>query len=391
MSATCDVLVVGGGVTGLSVALHLALRKFGRIQVLERHYVGAGQSGRAAGIIRSTVRHAGLSRWQTESAQSFRSLGEQFGEPIPVHPAGYLLATDRDHSASVDAAIQVATSTGCQVSRIDARQANDLQPGLRSDDRTIFAFEPGAVHLDPMTATQTLARIARTLGVEIVEGCEVRTLEVAGPMVRVATENGTVESPVVLLGTSCWMPLQMDRFGQPMPVRPHRAEMGFFQVPARSDRRLQRIVSDATSGIYLRPDGSDQMFVGWREGDWVKSLADCVAQDPDHCRQTAEFSTVRRMHQALSTTLPWMRDGFVHRTFACTYDYSPDGVPILDRLDGPAGVFLAGGFSGGGFSLSPFVGRTMAEYIDTERRPDDIAELSWQRFRDGQAIQWSNN
>lgn len=391
MPWTCDVLIVGGGVTGLSTALHLALRKCGRIRVLERHYVGAGQSGRAAGIIRSTVRHAGLSRWQTESARFFQNLAEQFGEGIPVHPAGYLLATDQDHSASVEDAIRVATSTGCRVSRIDAQEANDLQPGLRSDDRTIYAFEPGAVHLDPMEATQALARIVRTLGVEIVEGCEVQRLEVAGPMVRVATETETVESPIVLLGTSCWMPLQMERFGQPLPVRPHRAEMCFFQVPARSDRRLQRILSDAAAGIYLRPEGSNQMFVGWREGDWVKSLEDCVLQDPDQCRQTAESSTVRKMHQALSTTLPWMREGFVHRTFACTYDYSPDGMPILDRLEGPAGIYFAAGFSGGGFSLSPFVGRTMAEYIDTGRRPDDIVELSWQRFRDGKTIQWSNN
>ncbi len=393
MSSTCDVLIVGGGVTGLSTAIHLALRKCGRIRLLERHYVGAGQSGRAAGIIRSTVRHAGLSRWQTESARFFQNLGEQFGEPIPVHPVGYLLLTDCDHAASVDDAIRVAKSTGCAVSRIDARQANELQPGLRTDDRTIFAFEPGAVHLDPMEATQALARIARTLGVEIIEGCEARQLDVAGPVVRVTTETETWESPAVLLGTSCWMPLQLERFGQSLPVRPHRAEMCFFQVPARSDRdrRLRRILSDAVSGIYLRPEGSEQMFAGWREGDWVKSLEDCVVQDPDQCRQTAEFSTVRGMHHALSTTLPWMHDGFVHRTFACTYDYSPDGMPILDRLDGPAGIFFAAGFSGGGFSLSPFVGRTMAEYIDTGRRPDDIVELSWQRFREGKTIQWSNN
>ncbi|MDA1166236.1 MAG: FAD-dependent oxidoreductase [Planctomycetota bacterium] len=192
MASTCDVLIGGGGVTGLSTALHLALRKCGRIRVLERHYVGAGQSGRGAGIIRSMVRHAGLSRWQAESARFFQNLGEQFGEGIPVHAAGYLLATDR--------------------------------------------------------------------------------------------------------------------------ITP-RASM----------------------------------------------------------------------------TLPWMRQGFVHRTFACTYDYSPDGMPILDRLEGLAGIYFAAGFSGGGFSLSPFVGRTMAEYIAIGRRPDDIAELSWQRFRDGKTIQWSNN
>ncbi len=145
----------------MSTALHLAQRQCRRIRVLERHYVGAGQSGRAAGIIRSTVRHAGLSRWQAESARFFLNLGEQFGEPIPVHPVGYLLMTDRDHAANVDDAIRVANSTGCAVSRIDAQQANELQPGLRSDDRTLFAFEPGAVHLDPMEAAQALARIAR--------------------------------------------------------------------------------------------------------------------------------------------------------------------------------------------------------------------------------------
>ena len=84
-----------------------------------------------------------------------------------------------------------------------------------------------------------------------------------------------------------------------------------------------------------------------------------------------------------------MQQGFVHRTYACVYDYTPDGMPILDA-SGPRGLFYALGFSGGGFSTALCVGGAMAQYIATSVKPPEIEWLRHARFAEGDLIDWGN-
>ena len=194
----------------------------------------------------------------------------------------------------------------------------------------------------------------------------------------------------VLVATSVWGRPQLQRLGTDVPVYPHRAEMAFFQVPDSDKFQLSCIVTDARSMLYLRPEGDRQMYVGWREGDRIHTTEDLVTEDPDNYQQTAHFATVTDMHRRLAMTLPPMADGFVHRTYACVYDYTPDGMPILERSASVEGLYFAVGFSGGGFSLSPWVGRSMAEFIVGEKRPPQIECFDLARFDEGRAFHWSN-
>ena len=85
-----------------------------------------------------------------------------------------------------------------------------------------------------------------------------------------------------------------------------------------------------------------------------------------------------------------MADGFVHRTYACVYDVTLDQMPILDRVASIDGLYVALGLSGGGFSLSPWVGRAMAEFILGQKRPSQIERFDWNRFAEGRTVNWSN-
>jgi glycine/D-amino acid oxidase-like deaminating enzyme len=96
------------------------------------------------------------------------------------------------------------------------------------------------------------------------------------------------------------------------------------------------------------------------------------------------------MRERLTATLPFMADGFVHRSYACVYDYTPDGMPILDQAEGVDGLYFALGFSGGGFSLSPWVGSSMARLIVESEKTPELRALRLARFRDGDLLSWSN-
>jgi len=391
MKQTSDVIIIGGGVTGLLTAVHLKLLGVEHVILLERHHVGSGQSHRAAGIVRGFVRDVAVSRALVESIEFFATFERRFGDVIPFHRTGYLLLAEREQSAVVDETIATAARAGCETRQIDAHEARQVQPGLRIDDQTLYVHEPGAIHLDPMPAVQSIARVARRLGVSIVEGCETRSILVEGEkVVGVETSIGRFDAPQLMVATSAWGTAQLSQIGIDVPVYPHRAEMAFFQSPAQEAFALRCIVSDARSMLYLRPEGDSQMFVGWREGDRAHSINDMLAEDPDDYKQTAHYESLVDMHHRLAITLPPMADGFVHRTYACVYDHTPDGMPILDRADCVDGLYFALGFSGGGFSLSPWVGRSMAQLIAERQTPAQLERFDLKRFAENRTFNWAN-
>jgi glycine/D-amino acid oxidase-like deaminating enzyme len=388
---TADVIVIGAGVSGLSIALHLKEIGVRKVTVLERHSVGAGQSGRAAGIIRALVNNTAVSLMLLESLRFFNSFGERYGEPLPVHKVGYLLIDSAQNQASMNNTLRQVAAAGCEAVQIDHTEAGKLQPGLRRDDDDIFAFEPAAIFLDAMLATQTLQKIVRRMDVEIEEGCEVDSLLVSGSRLEgVETNRGRFLAEQVVIATSVLGAAQLKKVGIETTVFPRRTEMAFFSVFPGSPYRAQRILSDARTLLYLRPEGPMQMFVGWREGDRPWSPSDSVGLDPENYRQTAEHGSLTEMVRRLTETLPFMATGFVHRTYACVYDYTPDGMPILDCADSVPGLYFALGFSGGGFSLSPWVGSTMAQFMVRGIKPPGMELLRLARFREGALVSWSN-
>lgn len=297
---TFDAVVVGGGVIGLSTALHLAVLGGRRVAVLERHGIAAGQSGRAAGIVRALVRNGDVAGWLLESLAFFKGLSARFGVSVDVNHTGYLLVSRPQERPQVEACLQVAAAAGCEATLIDGPQARELQPGLPRDVDRLYAYEPGAVHIDPMAATHALGRLVVALGVEIHEGCEVTDVAVErGSVTGVETAAGRIHAGAVMVATAAWGRAQLLRLGIDVPVHPHRAEMAFFHVPARSDHRL-----------------------------------------------------VRRA--------------------------------------GLEGLYFALGYSGGGFSIAPWVGRSMADWIHTGRRPPRLELLGLDRFATGRLIDWSN-
>lgn len=390
-SNTADVVIVGGGVSGLSIALHLRSLGVSKVTVLERHHVGAGQSGRAAGIIRALVNHTGVASMLLESLRFLNDFNERYGESLAVNQVGYLLVQPATRAEMLDEVIRNAAAAGCEARRLSADEALELQPGLNLQSDAVFAFEPAAVHLDPMVATQCLAKVASRMGVKIQQGCEVNSVVTDNQRVQgVATQAGLVKAGNVVIATAVWGKGQLEKLGVAVPVYPHRVEMAFFSVFPQSPHRLLRILSDARTLLYLRPEGRDQMFVGWREGDRIASPKDFACVDPDNYRQTSHFVSLADMQRRLAATLPFTADGFVHRTYACVYDYTPDGMPILDAAETISGLYFALGYSGGGFSLSPWVGSAMARFVAEGIKSPEMQLLRLKRFEEGQLLAWSN-
>lgn len=389
MIETADVIIVGGGVTALNTAISLKQSGVEKVVVLERHTVGAGQSGRAAGVIRGTVQHPTVSATQLAGQSFFSEFTAQTGISLDVQRVGYLLIGQAQQREYVERTATVARQAGCVVHTIDAKEAASRQPGLNAPRDGIYLYEPGALYVDPMPATHALMLAALKMGVNIVEDCEVGAIRIQGEqVVGVDTAAGRIDADRLLLATSVWGQPQLSALGIDLPVRPHIAQMAFFHVPPGSPSNLETIVFDARANLYMRPEHDRQLFVGRKESEYYGSNEDPV--NPDNYRQTATHAALCEMRRRLAISLPFMKNGFVHRSYACTYDVTPDEMPILDKAPGIDGLFFALGFSGGGFSMSPWVGRQMAALVLSGLAPQELRLFGLQRFASGDLIQWSN-
>ena len=183
-----------------------------------------------------------------------------------MHQPGYLLVGHRADEAIIRCSIDTAVQAGAEARLIDATEALELQPGLRQGEDVLYAYETGAVHVDPMPVTYALATAARRAGVEICEGCSVEELLVdSDRIIGVRAADKEYHAAAVMIATAAWGRSQLKQLGLDVPVYPHRAEMAFFQVPLDNTHRLLRILSDSRACLYLRPEGACQMFVGRRE------------------------------------------------------------------------------------------------------------------------------
>ena len=263
MNQKADVIIVGGGVTGLSTGLHLKELGVEDVVILERHFVGSGQSGRAAGVLRGTVRHPTVSETQLEGQRFLQSFEARYGIPLAVNATGYMLVATDGEREYVDRTFEVANRAGCDLKWIDADTAAEIQPGLGTEEGCLYLFESGAIYVDPMPAAHAFSVAARSLGVRVIEACEVgRLLVQDNDVYGVESAMGNFEAPKILIATSVWGQPQLAKMGVDVPVSPHIAEMGFFQVPLDSDYRLHRIIFDVRAKLYMRPEGQSQMFVG---------------------------------------------------------------------------------------------------------------------------------
>jgi glycine/D-amino acid oxidase-like deaminating enzyme len=385
-------VIIGGGIIGLSTAIHLKKRGAQSVTVLERHFIGAGQSGRAAGICRCLVRDSRVASWLRYSQEYYLALSNDFGIGEGVNQRGYLLLLEGGQESDAEQTVAACTAGGGQgIERLAPAKAQEFQPGVRHEEETIYLWEQGAIQCDPMRLTQTLATLARRRGVEIIEDCEVTDILIENERVTGVQASGSrVEATNLFVANSTWGQPQLARYGLDVPVYPHRVEMAFFHVPASGEFTLNCCVSDSRSQLYLRPEIGNQIFVGWREGDRVKSLDDIDRVDPDSYKQTMHNPTLQKMRQNLSITLPAMKAGYVHRTYACVYDWTDDEMPILDSADTVKGLFFTLGCSGGGVSLAPTLGKFMADFIVDGEKPQDMETLRLSRFAEGQPFDWHN-
>jgi sarcosine oxidase, subunit beta len=365
---TADVAIIGAGITGLSIAWHLAQRSAGNIVIYERTGIGAEASGVQPGGVRQQWSTRVSCELAIESVAFYRELSDRLGSKVKprLDQGGYLFVADSEASyARLAANVALQNELGIPSQLVSAADAADLVPGFVPDgvEGASFCSEDG--YFDkPQGVVEAFAEATQKAGVSIVHR-DVTALERSENGWQLRFSDGTTAGAgCVVVAAGYGSPGVTASLGVELPIR-KEARYLFFSVPI-AERLLEPLVVAA-----------ERRFAAKHLADGRVLASDLGADgDPESGRRHWR-ATVARGIQSLLPRLEFVSFDLLVEGF---YDVTPDHQPILGTVPGLDGLWLAAGFSGHGFMFAPAVGRRLAAAIGGEPPHPSLTELSLSRF-----------
>ncbi|HCG01650.1 MAG TPA: sarcosine oxidase subunit beta [Chloroflexi bacterium] len=363
-----EVLVVGGGIVGLSVAWSMRRRGVA-VRILERGVCGQGSTAKATGGIRSQFGSEVNVRLTLASLSTFRDWTLIHGGDVGFRQVGYLfLATSAAHIEAHRLGAELQRRCGARVELLDADETSARLPWVVLDDVMGASFGPDDGIADPGAAVASMVSSCRRSGVEISEGVVVQAIEQSGGQVTgVTTTARSIAADVVVICAGPWSALLAATAGISLPVTPHHRQV-YRTGAVRAIPSVTPFVIDQGTGVYFHSDGGGLIFGGGdRDG----------AEGFDESFRAEESP---RIIELLSRRLPQVLDAELTGGWAGVRDMTPDDLAVVGALPSPEGAYIATGFSGHGFMHAPAIGEEVARLVAGEAPGLDMATLLPTRF-----------
>lgn len=371
-----DVVVIGGGIIGVSVAYYLALKGVSDVLLLERGMMGQGSTGKCAGGIRSQFSTEINVEFSILSRSVFDSFQENFGVDPEFHRVGYLfLASQKGQWEQLESNAKLLERYGVAPELLEPHEIARRWPFLEVGDLFGGSYSAQDGYAGPYEVLQGFAKGARKLGVRLAEGVEVRAVRVSKKRVLgVETAEGSfVASPWVVNAAGPQAALVASMAGLDLPVRPYRRQL-FFTEPFSDLPEQFPLTIDLQLGWYMRREGKGLLLSGPQDEE--SSFNENVDFD------SKEWTAERSLHRC-----PVLERAHIARGWAGLYEVSPDHHAIIGEFPELRGFLCVNGFSGHGFQHSPAAGMVAAELIVQGRAKSiDIYPLRPTRFREGDLI-----
>jgi sarcosine oxidase, subunit beta len=374
MSGRADLVIVGAGIMGCSIAYYLSRHYEGRILVLEKARIARGSTAAAAGGVRlqfSTETNIRLSQKSFDVWESFEDL---FGVDLGLHQQGYLLLlTDDEQVPTFQENLALQQQLGVPSVWLDTDLIAELNPAIRLDDVIGATFCARDGWCDPYSATMGFAQAARRNGVEIRENAEVTGFRRSGDKITaVETRSGAIKTDLVVLCTGPHTNSVGKLACVDLPVHPYR-RMSFTTKPYELVPRTIPFTVEFARGLYVHPESPGFLF-GMGNPEEPSSLSTAVDE-----------SWMMITIEALCDRFPSFEQAAIQGGWAGSYEITPDHNPILGYIDDVDGMIVAAGFSGHGFMQGPAIGMCVSELVlHGTAQSVEISEFTPSRFRTGQ-------
>lgn len=376
MNKTANVVIIGGGISGVSIAYNLAKKGVKDIIVLERKFLASGSTGRCGAGIRmqwGTERNCLLSKMSVEFYENANEELE-YEYDIEFNQSGYLMVAATEKEANqFKKNVELQNRLGIPSVFLSPKEAKEIIPFMDEAKIIGATFCPKDGHLNPFHTTQAYANAARRLGVEIMTYTTVTGIDTKeGRVVGVRTDKGYISTPIVVDAAGGYSREIGLMAGVDIPVYPQRHQILVTEP-------VEHLQGPMYMGFYLNiycqqtPHGS---FIMGR-GD---------AAEPRDFRLTSSWQFMEEMAKTCCTLLPLLKKLSVIRQWSGMYCMTRDAHPIYGAVKEVEGFYIACGFSGHGFMLGPATGLLMAQTILGEKTSIPIDNLDKDRFSRGELI-----
>lgn len=380
MAESADIVVVGAGLFGTSIAFQLARRGAASVAIVERGAVCGGDSGVSFSMVRRHYSNESVAALAIRGVDVIKAWADEVGTGDSGYVrTGYLLTATPDHESALRDNVARLRSWGLTTEVVEPSEIAEIEPLMRLDGIAAGAYEPDGGFADSQKMTLSWFAAAVRAGVRPLLGRTVTRLVVEGDRVRaVETDTGTIEADAVVLATGSWGAELGRTAGLDLPVTLRRLQVAFVRQEA--DRPQARVTfSDMASNLVLRPDRAG---IAWAVAYQPEERLD----RRDDCDPGVDASYEEAIRAALRERVPAYADAAWIGGFSGAYDYTPDWNPIVGEAPGVAGLYLALGWSGHGFKLAPSVGEVVADQVLGREPAIDVAPLAADRFSRGELL-----
>ena len=369
MKRQAEVVVIGGGVIGTSIAYHLARAGVRDVVLVERDELAAGSTSKAAGGVRAQFSDGLNVQLGARSLEAFDRFEEDTGYDIGLHRVGYLflLSTPED-IASFETGVRLQNSLDVPSRMIDPAEARRLSPLISTEGLIAAAYSPDDGHCTPEAVVHGYAAAARAHGATILRHTDVTGIETHGDTITaVVTTLGRIDTNTVICAAGAWSKGIGAMAGVDLPVQPLRRQIAVTEPVTGLPPNLPMTI-DFTTSLYFHTEGPG-LLVGMSDPDerpgfatdthdrWIPRLADAMR------RRAPDLLELRR-------TGGW----------AGLYENTPDHNALIGEATSVSRFLYATGFSGHGFLQGPAVGEVVRDLYLGHVPFVDVSPLSAGRF-----------
>lgn len=372
MNSTADIVIIGAGVHGASLAFHLAQAGAGKIVLLEKKNIAGGPTAKSGAMIRPLFKDAVYIQLIQDATAMFENWDDCVGGDPGFVQRGFLRITRKLDDQTLVGDLDLMKKLAVPYEIISTDDLLQYTPTGKFVGDEVGLLLPRGGYADPVLTTMSLARAAKRHGVQIMEGVSVVGIEVKqGHICAVETDAGRINTRLVVNCAGAWYDRLAAMAGVQLPIEVRRVSTCLFRRP-ESMMVEGPILSDGVNRIMLR--SVDQTL--FRSG-LFGSTPDPV--DPDSYDESIQSEKIGSFRDALQKRYDGLKQATSFGGFSAVYDMTPDRHPIVGPIGQVEGFWCDCGWSGNGFAGAPAVGRCLAAQIMGEDSDIDLSMFCWPR------------
>jgi sarcosine oxidase subunit beta len=363
------VVIIGGGVIGLSTAYHLAHAGVTDVVLIEKSEFGSGSTCKAAGGVRAQFSEAVNIELGARSLKTFETFKATFDQEIDLHQVGYLFLLEKpEHVEAFERNVALQNEMGVPSRLIDVAEAKALSPLISTEGLLAAAYSPTDGHCTPESVVNGYAAAARRAGARLVRNCAVTAIDSSGgTLTQVVTEKGAIATDAVICTAGAWSKDLGAMVGVDLPVEPLRRQILTTEPMPGLDPHTPFTIDFSTS-FYFHGEGQGLLL----------GMSD--PYESPGFKLTVSDEWLAGLGEAIGRRAPDISEVGLCAGWAGLYEMTPDHNALIGEAEGVSRFLYATGFSGHGFLMGPAVGEVVRDLYLGRTPVVDVSSLSARRF-----------